>query len=169
MNRRHVLGLSVVAVLGVAVLPGAAQSQSLKQQLVGTWTLASWEQDLPNGGKFHRFGANPKGYTVFEASGRFFAMFARPDLPKIASNNPSTPTPEEAKAIVSGAISYYGTYTVDDASKVISMKIESSSFPNQVGMDQKRIVTSISATELKMQNTTALSGGQIFYVLKRAD
>jgi hypothetical protein len=43
-----------------------------------------------------------KGITVFDANGRNYIMEARPDLPKIASNNPSTPTPEEAKAIVGG-------------------------------------------------------------------
>ena len=80
----------------------------------------------------------------------------------------SPPTPDESKAIVSGAISYYGTYTVDEASKVVTMKIEASSFPNQLGMDQKRLVTSITADELKYQNPTALSGGQIRVALKRA-
>ena len=172
MNRHSILSLSAVTVLGLAVLPGSAVSQqkSLKDQLVGTWTLASWEQEGgQTGPKFQRFGANPKGYNIFDASGRFYAMFARPDLPKIASNNPSTPTPEEAKAIVGGAIAYYGTYTVDESAKVVTMKVESSSFANQLGSDQKRTVTSITPTELKMQNTTVLSGGQIYYVYKRAN
>lgn len=171
MNRRNILSLSVVAAFGLALLPGSAVSQpkSLKDQLVGTWTLVSWEQDVANGPKLQRFGANPKGVTVFDANGRTFSMFARPDLPNIASKNPSTPTPEEAKAIVSGAISYFGTYTVDEATKVITIKIEASSFPNQLGVDQKRTVTSISPTELKFQNTTTVSGGQIYYVFKRAD
>lgn len=167
--KHHILGLSVVTALGVALLPGSAMSQGLKQQLVGTWTLTSWEQDVPNGPKFQRFGANPKGYNIFDANGRFYAMFARADLPKIASNNPSNPTPEEAKAIVGGAIAYYGTYTVDEGAKVVTLKIESSSFPNQLASEQKRTVTSISATELKMQNTTALTGGQIYYVFKKAN
>ena len=36
--------------------------------------------------------------------------------------DPNKPTPEEAKAIAVGSIAYYGTYTVDEANKVISMK-----------------------------------------------
>jgi hypothetical protein len=167
MNWRNILGVSVIAAFGVALLPGGAMGQVLKQQLVGTWTVVSWEQDVPNAPKFQRFGANPKGYHIFDANGRFFAMFARPDLPKLASRNPSNPTPEEAKAIVGGSIAYYGTYTVDEASKIITMKIESSSFANQLDMDQKRTVTAISASELKMQNTTALTGGQIYYGFKK--
>jgi hypothetical protein len=171
MNRRHILSLSVITALGLAWLPGSAVSQqkSLKDQLVGTWTAVSWEQDVANGPKLQRFGANPKGVTVFDANGRVFSMYARPDLPIIASKNPSTPTPEEAKAIVSGSIGYFGTYTVDEATKVITLKLEASSFPNQLGTDQKRTVISISPTELKLQNTTVISGGQISYVFKRAN
>jgi hypothetical protein len=169
MNGRKAFGLSLAAALGLAVLPGGAigQQKLLKDQLVGTWTLVSWEQDVPNGPKYKRFGDNPKGYNIFDANGRFFIMFARPDLPKIASNNPSTPTPEEGKAIVGGAISYFGTYTIDEAAKVISLRVEASSFPNQVGADQKRTITSVAGDELKSQNPVALTGGQIYYVFKR--
>jgi len=169
MNRRNILSLSAITALGVAMLPGTAMSQSLKQQIVGTWTLTSWEQDMPNNQKLHRFGTNPKGYSIFDANGRVFVMFANPDLPKIASRDPNKPTPEEAKGIAVGSIAYYGTYTVDEAAKVISMKLESSTFANQVGIDQKRTVTAISSTELRMQNTTVLAGGQIHYVFKRAN
>jgi len=169
MNRRNILSLSAITALGVAMLPGTAMSQSLKQQIVGTWTLTSWEQDMPNNQKLHRFGTNPKGYSIFDANGRVFVMFANPDLPKIASRDPNQPTPEEAKGIAVGSIAYYGTYTVDEAAKVISMKLESSTFANQVGIDQKRTVTAISSTELRMQNTTVLAGGQIHYVFKRAN
>ena len=169
MNRRNILGLSVITAFGIALLPGNAVSQgkSLKDQLVGTWTVVSWEQDVPNGPKFQRFGANPKGYTIFDANGRFFIMFARPDLPKIASNNPSTATPEEAKAIVSGSISYYGSYTVDEAAKIISFRVEASSFPNQLGIEGKRAITSLTATELKHTNTTVVGGNPPIHITLR--
>jgi len=169
MKLRHILSLSVIATLGVAFVPGTAMSQGLKQQLVGTWLLSSWEQDMPNNQKLHRFGENPKGYNVFDANGRFFVTFARPDLPKIASKDPNKPTPEEATAIAVGSIAYYGTYIVDEATKIISMKMESSTFANQMEADQRRTVTAISATELKMENTGALAGGGIRYVFKRAN
>jgi len=170
MNGRHLLRISAVIALGLAVLPARAVSQqkSLKDQLVGTWTLTAWEQTRPDGSKLQRFGTNPKGIHVFDADGRTYILFSRPDLPKIASNNPSMPTPEEAKGIVDGSIAYYGTYTVDEGSKVITVKVEVSTFATQVGVDQKRTIASVSADELKMVNTTVLSGGQISYAFKRA-
>jgi hypothetical protein len=170
MKGHDLVNLSAITALGLAVLPSSAVSQqkSLKDQLVGTWTLTTWEQSRPDGSKLQRFGANPKGVHVFDANGRAYALFSRPDLPKIASNNPSTPTPDEAKGIVDGSIGYFGTYTVDEASKIIALKIEASTFANQLGADQKRTVTSVSPDELKMVNTTVLSGGQISYAFKRS-
>ena len=168
--KQHVIGLSAAMALGLALLPGSAASQqkSLKDQLVGTWTIVSWEQVRPDNSKFRRFGDNPKGVNVFDAIGNFVVLFARPDLPKLASANPSTPTPDEAKAIVGGAIGYYGTYTVDETAKIVTLRILASSFPNQVGMAQKRTITSITPDELKYQNTTVISGGQIYIAMKRA-
>ncbi len=62
MDRRHILSLSVITALGLAFLPGSAlaQQKSLKDQLVGTWTVVSWDQVNKDGSKFQRFGTNPK-------------------------------------------------------------------------------------------------------------
>jgi len=58
---------------------------------------------------------------------------------------------------------------VDEPTKTISLKIESSSLPNQLGIDQKRVITSLTADELKYTNVTAVGGGgQINTVYKRA-
>jgi hypothetical protein len=71
---------------------------------------------------------------------------------------------------VGGSIAYYGTYSVDEAAKVVSYRIESSSFPNQLGIEQKRTITSITPTEMKYINTTVVGGaGQITITLKRAN
>ena len=43
-----------------------------------------------------------------------------------------------------------------------------SSFPNQVGAEQKRKITELTGDQLKYENTTVLSGGQIYVVLNRA-
>ena len=73
---------------------------------------------------------------MFDANGRFFVMFARPDLPKIASRDPLKTTTEENKAIMEGTIAYYGTYSVSEPDKALTLRVEASSFPNQVGADQ---------------------------------
>jgi len=44
MNRRCILSISAMTALGLALLPGSAvaQQKSLKETLVGTWTLVSY-------------------------------------------------------------------------------------------------------------------------------
>ena len=155
------------AAIAVPATISSAQQKSLKDQLIGTWTLASWERMSANGNKLQSYGANPKGEVVFGRSGRMFVMFARSDLPKLASKNPATATPDEAKAILAGSIAYFGTWAVNDADKVITFHIESSTFPNQVGANQKRTISSITANELKY-DTNALNGDKISIGLKRA-
>jgi hypothetical protein len=170
MNRRSILNLSAVTALGLVVsLNGAvAQTKSIKDQLVGTWTLVSWEQTNKDGSKQQDFGANPKGVVSFDANGRFFVMFARPDLPKIASPDRTKVTPQEAQAINVGSIAYFGAYIFDEPSKTISLKIESSTYPNQLGTEAKRVITSLTADELKYTNTTPVGGGPIDAAFKRA-
>ena len=94
--------------------------------------------------------------------GGFIDLFAfvnvANNLPKLAANNRDKATVEEAKAIVAGSIAYYGTYTVDEGTKTIVPKVEGSTFPNMVGTDQSRIVTSITADEMRFTNPKAPAG-----------
>ena len=170
MNRRDALNIAMITALGLALpLSGAiAQTKSVKDQLVGTWTLVSWEQANKDGTKQQDFGANPKGIASFDASGRFFVMFARSDLPKIASTERTKVTPQEAQAINVGSIAYFGTYTVEDANKTILFRIESSTYPNQLGTEAKRAITSLTADELKYINATPIGGGPITTAFRRA-
>jgi hypothetical protein len=145
-----------------------AQQASLKEQIVGTWMTASWEQTMPDGSKLHRFGADPKGMNVFMPDGRFMVMFARPDLPRISSNDPMKPTPQEAEAILTGSIAYFGTYTVDEQARTISMRVEASTLPNQLGTPSQRKITALSANDLRYENPTPMAGGRIEVAFKRA-
>jgi hypothetical protein len=169
MNRRNIFSLSAISAVGLAMLPGSADAQqkALKEQIVGTWSVVSWEQTLPDGHKDQAFGASPNGINSFDSSGRFSLIILRRDLPKVAANDRMKPTPEEALAIAKGAIAYFGTYSVDEADKSISLNLEGTSYANQLGLPQRRIVPIISADELKYRNPTSTSGGQIEVSLKR--
>jgi hypothetical protein len=59
--------------------------KSLTEQLLGTWTLVSHETALPDGSKFPRYGANPKGVAFFDAGGRFILTAMRSDRTKYGS------------------------------------------------------------------------------------
>ena len=169
MNRRHILSLSVITALGLALLPGSAVSQqkSLKEQLAGTWTLVSIDQTAKDGTKQQTFGANPKGILVLDASGKYSQIIVRPDRPKFKVNNRQEGTPEENKAAVMGTTATFGTWSVDDASKTLIVMNEGSMFPNQVGTESKRTV-SVSGDELKVSNPSTASGMKSDTMWKRA-
>ena len=170
MNWRTISAFSAMTALGLALLPAVAvgQQKSLKEQLVGTWVLSSWEQTRSDGSKNLRFGSSPKGLNTYDANGHFSLIIMRSDLPKLASGDPAKVSPEEAQAISVGSIAYYGTYTVDEANKTVSLKVEGTTLANQLGIEQKRQVTSIGPEELRYQNPTAVGGGQIALIWKRA-
>jgi hypothetical protein len=157
----------VCLAVGLSASDALAQQKSLKEQLVGTWTLVSSDQVRPDGTKLRQFGSDPKGINVFDANGRFFVMIASADNLQIASIGRSKTNSEEDGLIVE-SIAYYGTYTVNEDVKVISLHLDASTFPNQDGTDQKRTITSLTADELKYSSPAAISGVQVHQVWKRA-
>ena len=170
MNRRHILiSLSVITALGLALLPSStvAQQKSLKEQLTGTWTLVSIDNFAPDGTKRQNLGANRKGVMILDASGRYAQIYVRPDLPKFKDNNRLKGTPEENTAAVHGTTANFGTWSVDEAGKILIVRIEGSMFPNQVGTDSKRSII-LAGDELKFSNPNPGSGGRSENVYKRA-
>src|SRR3984893_14577881 len=173
MNRRRTTLVTTTALLCLAVGLSAgdslAQQKSLKEQLVGTWTLVSSDQVRPDGSKLKQFGANPKGINVFDANGRFFLMIAGADNSKIAARDANETNSKEVGGLITESIAYYGTYTVNVEVNVISLHLDASTFPNQIGTDQKRAITSLTADELKYSSPAVMSGVQVHQVWNRAE
>ncbi|MGO8869524.1 MAG: lipocalin-like domain-containing protein [Alphaproteobacteria bacterium] len=154
--------------LGVAMLISAvsgAAAQNLKGQIVGTWTLVSI-QITTDGKTSNQFGPHPLGQFMFDSSGHFSTNTLNPDLPKFASNNRATGTPEENKAVVQGSIATFGTYAINPDGSVTFHYI-GASFPNWIGTDQKRMIV-ISGDQMKYTNPGASVGGTAVLVFKRA-
>src|ERR1700737_1047096 len=136
------------ATLALAVSVGAAAAQpakSLKDQIVGTWNFVVAEVTTPDGKKSFPFGETPKGILIFTADGRFAQIHVASDVPKIASNNRMTGTPEEYAGIMQRSLSVFGTWTVDEANKTVTYNIVSASFPNWEGEAQTRAVDQLTA------------------------
>lgn len=170
MNRRHVLGLSVVTAVGIALLSGSAVSQQkpLKAQLVGTWTLVSNDNVTPDGTKRQIFGPDPKGIMILSADGRFALIATNPARPKFKGNTRLDGTPEENKAAIAGTVAAFGTWSVDEAANTLITRIEGSLFPNDEGREQRRLVT-LAGDELRQVNLNPGSGGRAEIVFKRAN
>jgi len=170
MNKLSTLSLSTMALvfLGVTLtsVDAVGQEKTLKEQLVGTWTLVSADTVNPDGSRVPIYGPNPKGLGVFDSNGRYIFLNGRSGLPKFASNNRMEGTPEEYKAVVQGMNAHFGRYTINETDKTITFHIETSTFPNWNGIEQKRPFT-LTGDELKW-TTAASGGGTAEVVLKRA-
>jgi hypothetical protein len=134
------------------------RAKTAKERLLGAWALVSLtageeaDQTFP-------YGANPKGSMMVDANGRFMITVVRSDLPQFASNNRMTATPDEATAVVQGSIAYYGSYSIDEATHVITVNVEGSTFPNFTGGTQTRILSFNGDDEVTYLNPTPSHGG----------
>jgi hypothetical protein len=153
MNRTVTLAAMALC-LGTA-MPGVAAAQTAKD-LVGTWMNVSNVNIRPDGSKVDLFGPHGTGMAIFESNGRYMVMNLNPDVPKFASNNRAQGTAAENKAAVDGNIAHYGTYTV--TGKVVTLKIEGSSYPNWSGTEQPRSIISFTGDDLKWSTTASVGG-----------
>jgi hypothetical protein len=125
---------------------------------VGTWTFVSALDVHSDGKKTDRWGSGAKGVFMFDPHGRFTQFITRADLPKFAAGTADKGTAEETKAVLSGFVASFGTYTVNEADKTIITHVEGSVFPNLIGRDQKRVIATLTADELKYTNPTTSMG-----------
>jgi hypothetical protein len=149
------------ALLALALSAGAAAAQpakSLKDQIVGTWDFVVAEVTAPDGKKSFPFGETPSGILIFTADGRFAQIHVASDVPKIASNNRMTGTPEEYAAIMRRSVSIFGTWTVDEAGKTITYNVVSASFPNMAGEAQTRTIDKLTDEEFVNTNPNVAGG-----------
>ena len=149
------------AMLAFALSAGAAAAQSansLKDQIVGTWNFVVAEVTAPDGKKSFPFGETPKGILIFTPDGHFAQIHVAGDVPKIASNNRMTGTPEEYADIMRRSLRC-SAYTVDEAKKTVTYNIVSASFPNWQGEAQTRNIDKLTAEEF-VDTNPGVGGGR---------
>jgi hypothetical protein len=164
------LAITATLSLAIAITPSAiAQPARLKDAIVGSWVLVSLNVTRPDGAVVMPYGSHPAGTLSFSQSGRFVIVLINPDIPKYASNDRGKPTPAEAMAIAAGSNALLGSYTVDGAARTVALHVEASSYPNEDGTDQVRVVKSISDTGMVLAIPVSSGGAAAELVLKRAE
>jgi Lipocalin-like domain len=169
MNWARIVGALTMIALALALpsTDAVAQQKTLKEQLVGAWTFVSSTTKLPDGSP--SFGSDPKGLLIFTVDGRYSNQIHRSDLPKFASKNRLQGTPDENKAVVQGSVSSFGTYSVDEANRTLTLRYEAASFPNLVGTQSIWSVTIVGAeVTFSTSASTAGTGVALELVYKRA-
>lgn len=152
---------ATIAVLSLAVAPASSTFAQSINDVAGTYVLAAETREV-NGAKTV---LPTQGSLSLGADGRYMLTTFQPGLPKVASGNRMTATPEENKALVSGSLAHYGTYSIVDKSLIF--KVERSSFPNWDGIEQRRPFT-LTGDELTYTLGSASGGGSVTLTWRRA-
>jgi len=161
--------IAVALALALPAASASAQQKSLRDQIVGSWNFVVAEVVAPDGKKSFPFGETPTGILIFTAGGQFAQIHTAGDLPKIASNNRLTGTPEEYATIMRRSISLFGTYSVNEEQKTVTFKIVSSTYPNFAGEAQERTIDTLTADEFVNTNPNVAGGrGRASNFYKRA-
>ena len=162
MLHRYRIGLSLSVVIALvapmAMFFWSTASAQSASDVVGTWTLVSSVTER-DGARTDQFGSGAKGMLTLDADGHFMLTIIGPDLPKFVSNNRASGTPEENKAVMSKSIAMIGTYSVDSGERTLTFKVDSATYPNWNGTEQRRLLSSSNKDELKYVTPSASSGG----------
>jgi hypothetical protein len=124
----------VTGLLAPGSAPGGAGGRSsaksdIVQRFIGTWRLISIES---NGQPDPRRGPHPTGLIHYDGTGHM-AVQIMPDRslrPKFAGVEP---TPEEARAALSGYSAYFGTYSIDETAATVTHHREGNINPGGLG------------------------------------
>jgi Lipocalin-like domain len=176
MNRCSTLVITIITLLCVSLIlpPSGAFSQqkTLKEQIVGAWTLVSIDTIAPDGTKQQSFGSNPKGVLILDPSGRYAYVAGRPDRPKFKATGSarsaarSEGTAEEFAAAAREFVANFGTWSVNEADKTLIRKYEIALIPNN-DRNETRASVSLAGDELKL-TIIPTAGGRNETLYRRA-
>lgn len=155
MIKTTVLAMLIASCFGFQALASESGSDSL----VGSWRLVSIEDRASDGSITYNYGREPLGLVMFGADGRLSLHLMRPDRREWESGDFLRPTPDELSESLLGYFGYFGTYTVDEASKVVTFHVEGAAYPNYIGTDQRRFY-SIEGNRLTLRTPPERAGGK---------
>jgi Lipocalin-like domain len=141
MDRRSILRLCGSAAMGLiassAKVFAQSEKTSAKDSIVGTWTLMIADDVGKEGNKVPAFGPLPKGTATFGSDGRY-------SLELTSSSGKEPP------------LSCSGTYTLADATKTLTLRVDQSSASTWRGTTQTGKLNFLTSDYLGWTQSTPL-------------
>jgi len=138
-NIARILGTATAALF---ILTSSVASQTpqkaAKELIQGKWTLMIADNLQREGSNVPGFGPLPKGNATFGADGRYSF--------EVMPSNGSQPS-----------VNASGTYSLDEAGKALTLKVEESSIPNWKGTTQNATVKFVSGDHLGWTTSAPLA------------
>jgi len=110
----------------------------IRQRLIGSWDLVSYEIRTPAGQVSQTLGPDPVGRISYDAEGRMSAQLMRRGVPRFGGTAREKATTDEIVAAWRGYIGYFGRYTIDEVNSAVIHEVEAAWYPNFVGTKQVR-------------------------------
>jgi lipocalin-like protein len=123
----------------ISLIPTVTEPVDRGTQLVGSWRLVSYEGRSADGRVTMDYGPTPQGRLMYDQGGRMSVHLLKPDRKQFASADFLRPTPEELREAFDGYFGYYGRYTVDEKTGIVTHHVEGAAYPNYIGTDQRRL------------------------------
>jgi Lipocalin-like domain len=153
----------VFAIFGLLTSPttGAFAQQSLKDKILGTWKIISWESLRPNGQVLNVWmGFHPTGLIIYQPNGYMAAQIMADPRPTFAESPATTPPPyDEFRNAFFGYYAYWGSYTINEAGNGVVHHVQGSERPGEVGLNYQRSV-SIDGAKLVITTPCCYKAGQ---------
>jgi Lipocalin-like domain len=137
---RRLVQLLVLSTACFALMPPSAYGQSLREQLLGAWTLVSLTRFVGDVEEPGMLGREAIGRIIFAPDGHMCFNAMRPNRSKFGSRDFQAGTPEEKTAAYDSYTGYCGRYEVNEQERSMVVRVELSSYPNWTGTTQKRFV-----------------------------
>ena len=151
--------LLVLSTACFALMPPSAYGQSLREQLLGAWTLVSLTRLVGDVEEPGMLGREAIGRIIFAPDGHMCFNAMRPNRSKFGSRDFQAGTPEEKTAAYDSYTGYCGRYEVNEQERSVVVRVELSSYPNWTGTTQKRFVE-VAGNRLRLNSPPIHSEGR---------
>jgi hypothetical protein len=132
----------------------------MKERLIGSWRLVSYETTDASGRKGRPYG-NAVGRISYDANGNMAGQVMRPDRARV---EPGEAFAQQARAAYLGYIAYFGTYDVAADGTSVAHHVQGSLNPAWVGGDQIRQVR-FDGDRLILSTATSKNGVSLMHEL----
>ena len=135
-------------------------SDDLRTNLIGAWTLHSYEAHSIDGSTVtYPLGTHPQGIIMYTPDGYMSAQLMRADRPLLSGDDMHPDELDELAAAASGYLSYSGPYSVV-GDGLIAHHIAISLLPNWIGGTQYRAARLHGSVLVLSPPDPILVGGQ---------
>jgi hypothetical protein len=119
MRTGHLFCCTIIAAF-LWVGTAHSQDKSFKEMMMGAWLITSVQDETATGQKRDSWQGPASGQITFGRTGRFTQIILGQSVESMKGSDPRKPD----KLVVA----YFGTYSIDEANKKITGKVEAASY-----------------------------------------